>query len=387
MSDTDVFIVSALRSAIALGKESGALYPLAPVDLASKVMAETIRRAGIDPKRLDDVIWGVVTPIGDQGANLARLATLNANFPVHVPAISINRMCGSSQQAVHFASQAILAGDADLVLAGGTEMMSHQMLGADYPDEFPKSIPHDLVHQGISAEMMAEKWNLTREEQDDFAFRSHEKAASAMDAGYFGGQILPLTIRESENGKRKSYLFHADEGVRRRPNRQKMGELAPAFKEDGTVTAGNASQISDGAGALLLASADAVGRYNLMPIARVLARVVVGTDPVLALDGPIAATKKVLEMTNGLTLDDMDVIEINEAFASVVLAWAKELDVDMEKVNPNGGAIAQGHPLGATGAILMTKLVHEMQRRKSRFGLQTMCIGHGMATATILERV
>jgi acetyl-CoA acyltransferase len=380
MSDTDVFIISAARSAIALGREKGALYPLAPVDLAAQVMAETVRRAGIAPKRLDDVIWGVVTPIGDQGANLARLAALNAGFPVHVPGVSINRMCGSSQQAVHFASQAILAGDANLVLAGGTEMMSHQMLGADYPSEWSPNMPQELVHQGVSAEMMAEKWDLTREEQDDFAFRSHEKAASAMDAGYFDEQIIPLKLPSGN-------VFSADEGVRRPPNREKMSSLKPVFKEDGTVTAGNASQISDGAGALLLASADAVGRYNLMPMARVLTRAVVGSDPVLALDGPIAATKKVLEMTDGITLDDIDVIEINEAFASVVLAWAKELNVDMKKVNVNGGAIAHGHPLGATGAVLMTKLVHEMQRRNARFALQTMCIGHGMATATILERV
>ena len=380
MSDTDVFIISAARSAIALGREKGALYPLAPVDLTAQVMAETVRRAGIAPKRLDDVIWGVVTPIGDQGANLARLGALNAGFPVHVPGVSINRMCGSSQQAVHFASQAILAGDANLVLAGGTEMMSHQMLGADYPSEWSPNMPQKLVHQGVSAEMMAEKWNLTRDEQDDFAFRSHEKAASAMDAGYFDGQIIPLTLPDGT-------VFDTDEGVRRPPDREKMRALKPVFKEDGTVTAGNASQISDGAGALLLASADAVGRYNLMPIARVLTRAVVGTDPILALDGPIAATKKILGMTGGLTLDDMDVIEINEAFASVVLAWVKEFNPDMEKVNPNGGAIAHGHPLGATGAVLMTKLVHEMQRRNARFALQTMCIGHGMATATILERV
>ena len=380
MSDTDVFIISAARSAIALGREKGTLYPLAPVDLAAQVMAETVQRAGIAPKRLDDVIWGVVTPIGDQGANLARLGSLNAGFPVHVPGVSINRMCGSSQQAVHFASQAILAGDANLVLAGGTEMMSHQMLGADYPSEWSPNMPQKLVHQGVSAEMMAEKWDLTREEQDDFAFRSHEKAASAMDAGYFDDQIIPLNLPSGS-------VFSTDEGVRRPPDREKMRSLKPVFKEDGTVTAGNASQISDGAGAILLASADAVGRYNLMPIARVLARAVVGTDPILALDGPIAATKKALAMTDGLTLDDMDLIEINEAFASVVLAWAKELDANMEKVNVNGGAIAHGHPLGATGAILMTKLVHEMQRRNARFGLQTMCIGHGMATATILERV
>ena len=380
MSDTDVFIISAVRSAVALGREKGALYPIAPVDLTSQIMDAAVRRAGIAPKRLDDVIWGVVTPIGDQGGNLARLGALNAGFPVEVPAVSINRMCGSSQQAVHFASQAILAGDADIVLAGGTEMMSHQMLGADYPSEWSPNMPQKLVHQGVSAEMMAEKWNLTREEQDDFAFRSHEKAASAMDAGFFDKQILPINLPSGA-------VFREDEGVRRPPDREKMRSLNPVFKEDGTVTAGNASQISDGAGALLIASASAVGRYNLMPIARVLARAVVGTDPILALDAPIAATKKVLAMTNGLTLDEMDVIEINEAFASVVLAWEKELHPDMERVNPNGGAIAHGHPLGATGAVLMTKLIHEMQRSNARFGLQVMCIGHGMATATILERV
>jgi len=288
-------------------------------------------------------------------------------------------MCGSSQQAVHFASQAILAGDADLVLAGGTEMMSHQMLGADYPAEWHPDMPQKLVHQGVSAEMMAEKWKLTRDEQDDFAYRSQSKAAAAIDAGYFEKQILPLTL---PNGS----IFNTDEGVRRPPDREKMRGLKPVFKDDGTVTAGNASQISDGAAALLLASADAVGRYNLMPMARVVARVAVGTDPVLALDGPILATNKVLEKA-GLSLADMDVIEINEAFASVALAWAKELDVDMDKVNPNGGAIAHGHPLGATGAVLMTKLVHELERTGGRFGLQTMCIGHGMATATIIERV
>ena len=380
MSDTDVFIISAVRSAVALGRKKGALYPILPVDLTSQIMAETVRRAGIQSKHLNDVIWGIVTPIGDQGANLARLGALNAGFPAHVPGVSINRMCGSSQQAVHFASQAILAGDADLILAGGTEMMSHQMLGDDYPEEWSPNLSKKLIHQGLSAEMIAEKWNLTREEQDDFAYRSHIRAATAMDAGYFDKQILPITLPDGR-------IFSADEGVRRSPDREKMRSLKAVFKEGGSVTAGNASQISDGSAGLLIASAKAVGRYNLMPIARVLTRAVIGTDPTIAFDGPIAATKKVLEMTNGLTLDDIDLIEINEAFASVVLAWKKELNPDMEKVNVNGGAIAQGHPLGATGAVLMTKLIHEMQRRKARFGLQTMCIGHGMATATILERV
>ncbi|RME87480.1 MAG: thiolase family protein [Anaerolineae bacterium] len=379
MSEREVFIVSAVRTAIGVGKPTGALYPIAPVDLAAAVMREAVRRAGVPMERVEDVVWGVVTPIGDQGANLARLAVLKAGFPVHVPAVTLNRMCGSSQQAVHFAAQAILSGDMDIVLAGGTEMMSHQPLGADYPPEWPKDFPYKLVHQGISAEMMAEKWGLSREELDDYAYESHLRAGEAIREGRFEGQILPIELPDGT-------LFRQDQGVRIPPDREKMAALKPVFKEDGVITAGNASQISDGAAALLLASPAAVGRYNLTPLARLVARVVVGSDPVLMLDGPIPATKEVLKRA-GLTLADMDVIEINEAFASVVLAWAKEFEPDMARVNPNGGAIAHGHPLGATGAILMTKLVYELQRRNARYGLQTMCIGHGMATATVLEKV
>ena len=378
MSDSDVFIISAVRTAIGSGKESGALHPFQPVELTALVMREAVRRAGIDPARIDDAIWGVVTPIGDQGGNLARLGVLKSGFPVHVPGVSLNRMCGSSQQAIHFASQAILSGDADLILAGGTEMMSHQPLGADYPREWP-DVGHKLIHQGLSAELMAEKWNLTRDELDDYAFQSHIKAGQAIDSKIFDEQILPASLPDGN-------LFSVDQGVRRPPDRDKMRALKPVFKPDGVVTAANASQVSDGAAALLLASPDAVGRYNLNPIARIDTRVVVGSDPTLILDGPIPATQKALKRA-GLTLQDMDVIEINEAFASVVLAWAKELDVDLTRVNPNGGAIAHGHPLGATGAVLMTKLVYELIRRNAKYGLQTMCIGHGMATATIIERV
>ena len=380
----DVFIISAVRTAIGVGKppdggkQGGALYPFQPVELASMVMQEAVRRAGVDPARVEDAIWGVVTPVGDQGANLARLAVLKSGFPVGIPAVSLNRMCGSSQQAVHFAAQEILSGDMDIVIAGGTEMMSHQPLGSDYPAEWP-DIGYPLVHQGISAERMAEKWHLTRDELDYYAFQSHMRAGEAIQKNYFTDEILPLDLPDGTR-------FAADQGVRFPPDREKMAALKPVFKEDGVITAGNASQVSDGAAALVLASPAAVGRYNLTPIARVVARVVVGSDPTLMLDGPIPATKKVLERA-GLTLDEMDVIEINEAFACVPLAWAKELGPDMARVNPNGGAIAHGHPLGATGAILMTKLVHELQRPKARYGLQTMCIGHGMATATIIERV
>lgn len=375
----EVFIVSAVRTPVGLGKPTGALASLSPVDLTALVLQEAVKRAGVEPAQVEDVVWGCVTPIGDQGANLARLAVLRAGFPTQVPAVTLSRMCGSSQQAIHFASQAILAGDMDMVIAGGTEMMSHQPLGADYPKEWPQGIPYKLVHQGISAEMMAEKYHLSRGELDDFAYQSHLRAMHAIQNGYFDSQVLPIPMPDGR-------LIKIDEGVRMPPNREKMGTLQPAFKPDGVITAGNASQISDGSAALLLASSKAVGAHNLTPIARIVTRYVTGSDPVLMLDGPIPATRQALKRS-GLSLDQLDVIEINEAFASVVLAWAKEIEPDISKVNPNGGAIALGHPLGATGAVLMTKLVNELQRSNARYGLQTMCIGHGMATASIIERI
>ncbi len=376
---SEVYIISAVRSPVGLGKPNGALTPITPVDLTALVMQEALRRAGIEPAQVEDVVWGCVTPLGDQGANLARLAVLKAGFPVHVPAVTLNRMCGSSQQAVHFAAQAILAGDMDIAIAGGTEMMSHQPIGSDWPKEWPADFPYELVHQGISAELMAEKYGLTRQELDDFGYQSHLKAMRAIQNGHFESQILPIQRPDG-------LTVTTDEGVRMPPDREKMENLKPVFKPDGVITAGNASQISDGAAALVLASPQAVGRYNLLPIARLVARHATGSDPVLMLDGPIPATRQVLKRA-GLSLDEIDVIEINEAFASVVLAWESELQPDKARVNPNGGAIALGHPLGATGAILMTKLVHELQRTNGHYGLQTMCIGHGMATATVIERV
>ena len=376
---TEAFIISAVRAPIGMGKPNGALSPLTPINLTALILQAVVERAGIDPTLVEDVVWGCVTPVGDQGANLARLAVLKACFPPQVPAVMLSRMCGSSQQAVHFAVQAILAGDMDIVIAGGTEMMSHQPLGADYPAAWPEDFPYELVHQGISAELMAEKWSLNREALDDFAYESHTKAMRAIQAGYFNGQILPVTRPDGQ-------IVTQDEGVRMPPDRQKMASLRPVFKTDGVITAGNASQISDGSAALLLASAEAVGLYNLTPVARLASRTVVGSDPVLMLDGPIPASRKALRKA-GLNINDIDVIEINEAFASVVLAWQQELQPDPERVNPNGGAIAHGHPLGATGAILMTKLISELERRQARFGLQTMCIGHGMATASVVERI
>jgi len=379
MEDRDVFIVSAVRTAIGVGKPGGGLNHYHPVNLTALVMAEAVKRANISAGRVEDVLWGCVTPVGDQGANMARMSMLKAGFPVTVPAVTMNRMCSSSQGAVHLGAQAILAGDMDIVLAGGTEMMSHQPIGADYPQEWPQDFPYALVHQGISAEMMAEKWDLTRDELDDFSYESHIRAGLAIQNGYFESQVVPTSLPDGSP-------FTVDQGVRFPPDRDKMRALKTVFKADGVITAANSSQISDGSAALVLASPAAVGRYNLMPRARILARVVTGTDPVLMLDGVIPATKMALERS-GLTLDDMDVIEINEAFASVVLAWAREFDPDMEKVNPNGGAIAHGHPVGATGAILLTKMVYELERLNARYGLVTMCAGHGQATATIIEKV
>ncbi len=377
---SEVFILSAVRTPVGLGKPDGALFPFAPVDLSAWVMQAALSRAGLLPELVDDVIWGCVTPIGDQGANLARLAVLQAGFPYKIPGVTLNRMCGSGVQSLHFGAQAILAGDMDIVLVGGVEMMSHQPMGADYPGQWPQEMPYPLVHQGISAEMMVEKWMLSREKLDDYAYQSHVRAMQAIQAGYFKSQILPL---ERAEGKR----VEQDEGVRIPPDRQKMAALKAVFKPDGVITAGNSSQISDGAAALVLASAKAVGRYNLFPRARIVQRVVVGSDPVLMLDGPIAATQLALKRSD-LALDQIDVIEVNEAFACVVLAWIDSFEgVDQKKVNPNGGAIALGHPLGATGAILMTKLLVELERTQGGYGLLTMCIGHGMAMATIIERV
>ena len=375
-TDREVYIINAVRTPIGSGKESGALHPFLPVELTAMVMKEVISRVGLDPHGLDDAIWGVVTPVDDQGGNLARLGVLKAGFPYEVPAVSLNRMCGSSQQALHFAAQAVLSGDMDLVIAGGTEMMSHQPLGKDYPQTWPE-MEVQLIHQGISAELMAEKWKIDRQSLDEYAFNSHIKAGAAIKAGYFSSQIIPITLPDGR-------IFTDDQGVRQPPDKEKMNALKPVFKENGVITAGNSSQVSDGSAALLVASREACDNFNLVPRARIVGRVVVGSDPTLMLDGPIPATRKILTRT-GLRLENMDVIEINEAFASVVLAWKKEFHPDMSKVNPNGGAIAHGHPLGATGAVLMTKLLHELERIGGRYGFQVMCIGHGMATATIIE--
>ena len=376
----EAFIVSAIRTPT--GRRRGMFSEVLPIDLAVAVLQAAVARAGLEPALVEDVIFGCVTPIGEQGANIARMAVLKAGFPVEVPAVTLNRMCGSSQQAVHFAAQAILAGDMDLVLAGGLEHMTRVPMGSDYPEHWPP-MPYDLVSQGISAEMMAEKWGSSRAELDRFSYESHRKAARATESGAFQAEILPVSVPNGDAGPRTVSI---DEGIRFDTDLAKMAKLRTVFKEDGVVTAGNSSQISDGAAALMLASGETVEKLGIKPLARVHARAVVGSDPILMLEGVIPATRLVLDRA-GLTLNDIDVFEVNEAFASVVLAWMKALQPDPERVNPNGGAIALGHPLGASGAKLMTTLVHEMQRRGARWGLQTMCIGYGMATATVLEGV
>lgn len=376
----DVFIVSAVRTPV--GRKSGTLSGLNPVALASIPLKEVVQRVDLDPGVVEDVVMGCVTPIGEQGANIGRLAVLNAGWPVDIPSVTLNRMCGSSQQAIHFAAQAIAAGDMEVAVGAGIECMSRVLMGSDYPEQFYEGIPYDLIPQGLSAELLAEKWNLTREALDRFSYESHIKAAAATQAGHFRAEIVPVTVMKNGTTVTLDY----DEGFRANVELSKMGLLRPAFKEGGKITAGSSSQISDGASAVLLASEAAVKRYNLRPRARLVARVVVGSDPVLMLDGPIPATRLALDRA-GLSIDDIDSIEINEAFASVVLAWMADIEPDPARVNPTGGAIALGHPLGATGAKLMTTLLHRLERTGGRYGLQTMCIGHGMATATIIERV
>jgi acetyl-CoA acetyltransferase family protein len=358
------------------------------VDLGAVVLRALVERSGIDPMLVDDVIMGCVSQIGEQSVNVARNAWLAAGLPEEVPATTIDRQCGSSQQAVQFAAQGIMAGGYQLVVAGGVEHMTRVPMGSTMSGPGVPFGPamHEryhgrLVPQGISAELITEKWGLTREEQDELALRSHRRAAAAQDAGHFGPQLVPVEAPGSDAG-----WVRADEGVRRDTSMEKLAGLKPAFRPDGQVTAGNSSQISDGAAALLLASRAAAERLGLRPLARFVGFALAGVDPVLMLTGVIPATERVLSQT-GLGMDDLDVIEINEAFASVVLAWGREVEPNWERVNPNGGAIALGHPLGASGARIMTDLVGELERGGGRYGLQVMCEGGGMANATVLERL
>jgi acetyl-CoA acetyltransferase family protein len=379
----DVVIVEAARSAV--GRKNGKLAAVRPDDLAAHVLEALVRRSGVDPVLVEDVILGCVDQVGEQGFNIARNAALIANLTLDVCGVTLDRMCGSGQQAANFGFGMIASGQHDCLIAGGVENMSRVPMGSNAagPGEGPISPKlaekYQIVPQGISAELIAEKWGLGRAELDEFAAGSHEKAGRAIAEGRFRKEIVPVTRPDGS-------VFDTDEGVRVPVDRAKMATLAPSFKTDGVVTAANSSQISDGAAALLLMSREKAVALGLRPRARFVATALAGVDPTLMLTGPIPATQRVLKKA-GLELADMDRVEINEAFASVVLAWERELRPDMTKVNVNGGAIALGHPLGCTGARLLTSLLHELERTGGRFGLQTMCIGFGQGIATIIERV
>jgi acetyl-CoA acetyltransferase family protein len=385
----EAVIVDAVRTPV--GRRGGGFANLHAVDLGAAPLRALIDRTGIDPLRVDDLIFGCVSQVGEQSVNVARSAWLSAGLPEEVPATTIDRQCGSSQQAVHFAAQGVMAGVYDLVVAGGVENMTRVPMGssmaapgAPFGPTVHARYQGRLVPQGISAELIAEKWGLTRAEQDDFSLRSHERAAAAQDAGRLDAQLVAVEV-PAVDGATTTWV-RVDEGVRRDTSAEKLASLKPAFRPDGMVTAGNSSQISDGAAALLVAGRDTAEALGLRPRARFTSFALAGVDPVMMLTGPIPATEKALARA-GLRLAQLDVIEINEAFASVVLAWGREVDPDWSKVNPNGGAIALGHPLGASGARLMTDLLAELERRNGRYGLQVMCEGGGMANATVIERL
>ncbi|MEI4799846.1 thiolase family protein [Bacillus sp. NPDC077411] len=380
----EVVIVEAVRTPV--GKRNGAFRELHPVQLAAVALNEVTKRANIEKEMVEDIVMGCVTPIAEQGFNIGRLSALEANFPITVPAVTINRLCGSGQQAIHFAAQEIKSGDMDITIAAGVEHMTKVPILSDgNANTIPSSLhaKYEFVHQGVSAEMIAEKYGITREQLDNYAYESHQRALQAIEAGYFKREIVPVNGIDKEGN---AILVINDEGPRADTSLEALANLKTVFKEDGSITAGNASQISDGAAAILLMDSEKAKELGLKARARIVNQVVVGSDPTMMLDGVIPATKKVLQKSN-LTIHDMDVVEINEAFASVVLAWQKELEADLHKVNVNGGAIALGHPLGATGVKLMTSLLHELERRNGKYGLLTICIGHGMSTATIIERI
>jgi len=379
----DAVIVGAVRTAV--GRKGGRLAGVRPDDLAAHVLRALVERVKVDPSEVEDVVLGCVDQLGEQGFNIARNAALIAGFPLDVCGTTLDRMCGSGQQAANFAAMGVMSGQYECVVAGGVEHMTRVPMGSNAmgPGEGPLS-PRlqerfSIVPQGISAELVAEQWGLKREALDELAAQSHEKAGRAIAEGRFKREIVPVTLPDGT-------VFDTDEGVRVPVNREKMATLAPPFKPDGVITAANSSQISDGAAALVFMSAEKAKALGLRPRARVVATALAGVDPVIMLTGPIPATQRVLRKA-GLRLDDIDLFEINEAFASVVLAWERELHPDMAKVNVNGGAIALGHPLGCSGAKLMTTLLHELERTGGRYGLQTMCIGFGQGIATVIERL
>ncbi len=377
------------------GKRNGKLSGWHPADLAAETLQALAERNDLDPTLVDDVIMGCVMQVGDQSVNIARNAVLAAGWPESVPATTVDRQCGSSQQALHFAAQGVMAGAYDVVVAAGVECMTRVPMGASIgsgvgfpfgPKVQARYEPvGGLVPQGISAEMIADRWGLSREELDAFGARSQQLGVRATEEGRFEREIVPVAVRDPE-GKETGELLERDEGLRPGTTAETLSKLKPAFKQDGKVTAGNSSQITDGASAVLVMSEERANELGLAPRARFVGFAVVGVDPVTMLTGPIPATRRVLERTK-LDLGEIDLVEINEAFASVVLAWEKELHPDMERVNVNGGAIALGHPLGASGTKLMATLVNELERSGGRYGLQTMCEGGGLANATVVERL
>ena len=383
------------------GKRNGKLSGWHPADLSAVVLNALVERNDLDPGLVDDVIMGCVMQVGAQSLNVGRNAVLAAGWPETVPSTSIDRQCGSSQQAAHFGAQGVIAGAYDIVVAAGVEVMSMVPMGASamvanvgFPFGPEMTARYDkiggIVPQGISAELIAEKWGLTREDLDTYSAESQRRAAQARDEGRFDNEIIPVQAKpiDKETGKliETDEVVSADEGIREGTTVETLANLKPAFKEDGVVTAGNSSQITDGAAAVLIMSEEKANELGLTPRARFHTFALAGVDPITMLTGPIPATHKALERA-GLTMDDIDLTEINEAFASVVLAWEKELHPDMSKVNVNGGAIALGHPLGCSGAKLMATLLNELERTGGRYGLQTMCEGGGMANATIIERI
>jgi acetyl-CoA acyltransferase len=377
----EAYIIDAVRTA--RGRRKGSLSETHPIDLLIAPLQAVVERNGVDPKEVEDFIVGCVTETGEQGANLARSTVLAAGWPVEVPGVTLNRFCSSGQQAVNFAAMAVKSGAQDLVVAGGVENMTRVPMGADM-GPLPASLmeKYNLVPQGLSAEMVAEKWGFSRQQLDEFSLASQQKAWRAIQEGRFKRSIVPITV--SHNGARK--VFEIDEHPRPQSTLEGLMALNPSFKPDGVITAGNSSGIVDGAAAVLVASERKVKELKLKPRGRVVEQVIVGSEPVIMLTGPIPATQKVLKKA-GMSIDDIDLIEINEAFAPVPLVTMLEIGMDPEKVNVNGGAIALGHPLGATGAMLIGTLIDELERQGKRYGLATMCIGIGMGIATIVERL
>ncbi|BBX29754.1 thiolase family protein [Mycolicibacterium alvei] len=382
----EAVIVEAVRSPV--GKRNGALSGVHPAELSAQVLNGLVQRAGIDPALVDDVIWGCVMQAGEQALDIARTALLTAGWPETVPGVTVDRQCGSSQQSLHFAVAGVIAGHYDVAVAGGVESMSRTPMGSSlangghpYPEAFRARYNGQTPNQGVGAEMIAEQWGLSRTQLDEFSLRSHEKAAAAQDAGAFKDQIVGIKVTDAD-GNKSTVL--EDGGIRRGGTVESMAAIKPAFKEDGVIHAGNSSQISDGSAALLIMSAEKAKALGLKPLAKVHTAVLAGADPVIMLTAPIPATQKALAKS-GLSVDQIGAFEVNEAFAPVPMAWLKDIGADESRVNPNGGAIALGHPLGGSGARILTTLLYHMRDNNIQYGLQTMCEGGGQANATILE--